>query len=329
MARGERARSGSGGLPALNGADNGKGLQSLAEIQRARILAAMVEVCAERGVGNVTVAHVVGRSGVSRRTFYELFTSCKDCFHSVFDDGIDRVCDCVLPAYSARGHWLERIRAALIAFLSFLDDDPGTGRLLIVEMLGAGHEAQERRGRVLAQAIAAVDEGRAEAKKTPVLSTLTAEGVIGGALSVLHSRLLDPERRSLLELAGPLMGMIVLPYLGPAAARRELERPVPVPVAKPRAGPTNPLRDLDMRLTYRTIRVLMAVSAYPGASNREISFAAGIQDQGQTSKLLMRLSRLGLIENTPAGLARGAPNAWMLTAEGRAIEQAVGRDATS
>ena len=41
------------------------------EIQRGRILAAMVEVSAERGAGNVTVAHIVERAGVSRRTFYE------------------------------------------------------------------------------------------------------------------------------------------------------------------------------------------------------------------------------------------------------------------
>ena len=84
-----------------------------------------------------------------------------------------------------------------------------------------------------------------------------------------------------------------------------------------------------MRLTYRTVRVLTAVAAlgaggsYP--SNREIGYAADIQDQGQISKLLTRLAKLGLIENTGAGLARGAPNAWMLTGKGQEIELAIGR----
>ena len=33
----------------------------------------MMEVCVEHGAANVTVAHVVERAGVSRRTFYEIF----------------------------------------------------------------------------------------------------------------------------------------------------------------------------------------------------------------------------------------------------------------
>ncbi len=124
------------------------------------------------------------------------------------------------------------------------------------------------------------------------------------------------------------MGMIVLPYLGPAAVRRELKRPPPMFRSTPKPARADPLRDVHMRLTYRTVRVLMALAelsargAYP--SNREIGLASGMQDQGQISKLLTRLSRLGLIENSPAGRARGAPNAWMLTDKGAEIEQAVG-----
>jgi hypothetical protein len=86
-----------------------------------------------------------------------------------------------------------------------------------------------------------------------------------------------------------------------------------------------------MRLTYRTVRVLAAVAELSALgsppSNREVGLAAGMRDQGQISKLLTRLHGLGLIENTDAGLARGAPNAWMLTAKGREIEQAVGQSA--
>ncbi|MFZ1154647.1 MAG: hypothetical protein WAN93_07060, partial [Solirubrobacteraceae bacterium] len=129
---------------------------------------------------------------------------------------------------------------------------------------------------------------------------------------------------SLLQFAGPLMSMIVLPYLGPAAARRELKRPMPVCLDKRSAPPADPLRDVDMRLTYRTVRVLTSVAKCPGSSNRQIGVASGMQDQGQISKLLTRLHKLGLIENSDAGLARGGPNAWTLTQKGLEIEQAVG-----
>ncbi|HEY5193359.1 MAG TPA: TetR family transcriptional regulator [Solirubrobacteraceae bacterium] len=297
--------------------------ERMIEIQRARILAAMVEVCTERGAANVTVAHIVDRAGVSRRTFYELYRDRDECFLGAFDDALARASRRVLEVYDPAAKWAERVRLALIGLLSFLDRERGAGQLLIVGSLGAGREALERRRLGIAQMIALVDEGRLETKTSGALPPLAAEGIVGGVLSVLHARLIDANSESLLGLAGPLMSMIVLPYLGPAAARHQLVRPAPTPPKGGKTAPADPLRDVGMRLTYRTVRVLMAVAANPGSSNRDIGLAADIQDQGQISKLLTRLSRLGLIENTPAGLARGAPNAWMLTPKGREIEQAI------
>jgi len=301
------------------------------------MIGAMAEVSAERGAANVTVAHVVERAGVSRRTFYELFTDREDCFLAAFEEGLARIAARVVPAYEQPGKWPERIRASLVELLSFLDDDPGTGRLVIVETLGAGHRALERRGRVLAQVIAAVDEGRSEAKKDGAPPPLTAEGVVGGVLSVLYTRLANtaplPAARgsraggsdgdSLLRLTGPLMSMIVLPYLGAAAARREVSRPLPKAQPRPHASSANPLLELEMRLTYRTIRVLMAIAAHPGSSNRRVAQDAEVTDQGQMSKLLARLLRLGLIVNTGAGATRGEPNAWTLTERGWQIQGAI------
>ena len=299
----------------------------MSEIQRARMLAAMVEVAAERGAANVTVAHVVARSGVSRRTFYELFSDREDCFLAAFDDGVARVGREVVPAYEQPGRWREKVRTGLISLLSVLDGDPGLARLLVVESPGAGPAALEHRSRMLGKLIAAVDEGRREGKKSDGPPPLTAEGVVGAVLSVLHGRLLEKNPGRLIELVNPLMSMIVLSYLGPAAARKELARPVPKAPARPRPVNGDPLRDLEMRLTYRTVRVLMAVAANPGSSNRMVADGAGITDQGQISKLLARLKRLGLIENTGAG-SPGGPNAWALTERGREVHGAITEQAS-
>jgi AcrR family transcriptional regulator len=302
------------------------GPERVLEIQRARILAAMVEECSERGAANVSVAHVVGRAGISRRTFYEVFSDCEDCFLGAFDEGIARASRYVLEGYDPMAGWPERIRVALTGLLSFLDVERGMGQLLIVGSLGAGASALERRRRVLAQIIALVDGGRLGSKGGDELPPLTAEGIVGGVLSVLHTRLLDDRAGRLVELAGPLMSMIVLPYLGPAAVRRELARPAsPSPRLRPTVTP-DPLRELGMRLTYRTVRVLLAVAATPGGSNRQVADGAGIGDQGQISKLLARLHRLGLIENTGADAVRGAPNSWVLTAKGWEVQAALARN---
>ncbi len=79
-----------------------------------------------------------------------------------------------------------------------------------------------------------------------------------------------------------------------------------------------------MRLTYRTARVLGGIASQPGASNRMVSEHAGVADQGQVSKLLARLKRLGLIQNTGGGYVRGEPNAWELTPVGREVAQRIG-----
>jgi hypothetical protein len=135
----------------------------------------------------------------------------------------------------------------------------------------------------------------------------------------------------LIGLLNPLMGMIVLPYLGRAAARRELSRPAPK-ISRPpvsssavagRSCTGDPLEGLNMRLTYRTLVVLSAIATDPGSSNRQIADRAGVRDQGQISKLLARLHNLGLIHNTGQGQPTGEPNAWTLTPQGTQVQQAL------
>jgi AcrR family transcriptional regulator len=354
------------------------GRARVAEIQRARIVAAMVETAAEHGLADATVARVVKRAGVSRRTYYELFEDREDCLLAAFDLGIAQASQCVLDTYDPDAKWAQRVRGAVVALLSFLDAEPGMGQLLVVGSLGAGQRAQERRRRCVTQMIAFVDEGRGESKAGSKLPPLTAEGIVGGALSIVHARLVAAQPTitahsatrssratgqsttpssptgdrsttpspgtgdrsttrssgvggrqddSLLGLAGSLVSMIVLPYLGPAAARRELERPVSRSHARVERTGGDPLRDLGMRLTYRTVRVLMSVAALgergSHPSNREVGEAAGITDQGQISKLLARLERLGLVRNAGLGPGKGAPNAWALTPRGAQVERAM------
>jgi AcrR family transcriptional regulator len=309
----------------------------VAEIQRARMLTAMVQEVSERGAANVSVGHVVGRSGVSRRTFYEIFHDREDCFLAAFDDALNHVAATVIPAYEQSGSWRGKIRAGLTALLEALECDRATGRLLIVESLAAGPGALERRQSVLAQIIPVIEMGHRERKANAGSLALTAEGILGGVLSVLHARLIEQDRRisdphqlsdgGLLGLTGPLMGMIVLPYLGAAVARKEIERPAP---KRSRTQPvirTDPLQGLPMRFTYRTMRVLVAVAELGPrggcSSNRAVGEHAGIGDQGQASKLLGRLHKLGLIENQGGDPARGEPNAWALTGTGKQVHDSI------
>jgi AcrR family transcriptional regulator len=60
------------------------------EVQRARMLAAAVQVVGELGYERMSVARVTARAGVSRRTFYDLFEDREECFLAAFDETVAR-----------------------------------------------------------------------------------------------------------------------------------------------------------------------------------------------------------------------------------------------
>jgi AcrR family transcriptional regulator len=294
------------------------------EVQRARLVAAMANAACSCGAGNVTVKDVVVTAGVSRRTFYELFADGSDCLMATIEHALECLVRCVGDAYDSELPWRERVRACLEAFLTFLDEEPTLGRLLIVETLCAGPRALARRASALAPVMDEIDSVRQESRPEG-LSPLTAEGLVGAVLAVLHARMLSDQHEPLLTLASPLTAMIVLPYLGVEASHEELSRPtVRLAGRNPAAAHANSLMELPMRLTYRTMAVLGAVASDPGSSNLQVGGLAGVTDPGQISKLLRRLERLGLVANERDRELRGVPNAWSLTPLGREIQQSAG-----
>ncbi len=303
--------------------------EQLVEIQRSRLLAAAVLAVDELGYADTTVSDVTSRARVSRRTFYELFANREECLAAVLEDVVALVEGDLAAAGLDGLAWRERVRGGLWAVLSFLDREPALARVCVVQALRGGAEVLGRREEIVAGLARVVDEGRREGARAGGCTPLTAEGVVGAAFTIVYARLLRGERKPLTGLLGELMGMIVLPYLGAAAARRELARPAPAgsvgahgpAVAGGAVG--DPLEGVSMRLTYRTARVLEGVGDRPGASNREVAECAGIHDPGQVSKLLRRLESLGLLVNTGEGHAKGEPNAWGLTAKGRRVAQSI------
>ncbi len=305
------------------------------EIQRARLIAAAVSVIDELGYAHTTVAQITTRARVSRRTFYELFTNREECLTAVLDQAVGTLTVEVAAQDAADLPWLERIRGGLHTILVFFDREPALARVCVVQALRGGPRTLERRERILATLAGTLDAGsrdgaRGSAARGSVLTPLTAEGLVGAAVAVVHARLLRREPEPLRGLLGELMAMIALPYRGPAAARREHVRPIEIVPAAADPDQTiggryasDPLRDVPMRLTFRTARVLEGVAERPGASNRALADYAGVSDPGQISKLLARLERVGLLTNMGSGHAKGEPNAWTLTPKGTQVAQSI------
>ncbi len=231
---------------------------------------------------------------------------------AAFDEGVARVSRLVAQASAVERGWRERVHAALLALLGFFDEQPSWARFLLLE-LESPEDAQalgERRRGTLTQLARALEretgERLARGPQFVPSSRLTAEMVVGGVAAAVRARLLADTAGPCAQLAPALMSFISGTYGGGQCEPAGLEH-------------------MPVRPTYRTTRVLDAVAAAPRSNNREIADAAGLRDEGQTSKLLSRLQRRGLVENLGLGAAYGEPNEWVLTNLGeRMLETARG-----
>ncbi|HVY78590.1 MAG TPA: helix-turn-helix domain-containing protein [Solirubrobacterales bacterium] len=119
--------------------------------QRERLIAAMAEVCGERGYGETSVAEVAKRAGVSTASFYRQFRDKRECMLASFEELFARLLEGIERSCPAGGAAAERACAGAAAAAALLASDPPATRLLSLEVLAAGpegvraqHEALDR-----------------------------------------------------------------------------------------------------------------------------------------------------------------------------------------
>ena len=131
--------------------------------QRGRLLEAMAGCVAERGYAATTVAQVIARAGVSRKTFYEHFPDKQTCFLAAWEAGTEILLG-QLAAVAAETHdWRTRLRAGTEAFLEVLAAEPEFARSFMIEVLSVGAQALERRAAIHERFAALLAETHAQA----------------------------------------------------------------------------------------------------------------------------------------------------------------------
>jgi len=198
--------------------------EAVAESQRGRILAAMVEVVAERGYAETRVVDVIGSAGVSRKTFYELFDSKEECFLAAYDLLLGQLLDDAEAGFgrTAGAPWPERVEAGLRALLEHLAAHPDEARFAVVEVFAAGPKALARRDAALRQFTGFVEAGRSESAVD--LPGSTALTIVGGINELVYSEILHGAAARLPGRLPDLVFLIVLPFLGAERAAAERDR---------------------------------------------------------------------------------------------------------
>ncbi len=297
--------------------------------RRERIVAGVVRVAFAEGVGEVSVERVARCARVSEEAFYECFEDRDAALLAAFDDALARAGERTRRAVEAEEGWLERVRLGLLVLLEFFDEEPALAMLLVVGSAEGRPVLRARRAQVLAGLAALLDDEPTVSRAYP--PRLSAEAVVNGVLGVVHPRLCE-RRAPLIELSQQLMAFVVTPFLGTAAARRELRRPAvmgrEVAARKAAQELLHGYSGRGMRHPLAS-RVLHVIRAQPGLSNSQVAERTRVGNDGQMSKTLSRLRRLGLIENRCDTKSRpGLASIWHLTSSGEAVESALRYEVT-
>jgi hypothetical protein len=237
---------------------------------------------------------------------------------------LERLSRVVFDAAMSGECWLERIGAGVLALLGFLDAEPLWAGLLVLEqpyeLPFEGVLASDCVRRVHGALGVVLEEGRGEvivgADINPP-TALIAELVTLGGLSLIRASMLRQPNTPLVELAGLLMSAIVVPYLGPGAAKADQRGSVDRAAAAASEVPAR-ATVVPIRPQPHALLALNVLASAPFLSNPEMAAAVG-WDSKQASKALRLFEQRGLIENARSGLAPREPNAWLLTPYGHRV----------
>jgi AcrR family transcriptional regulator len=183
--------------------------------QRRRILDAVVELVAERGYRDVSVAAIIKRAGVAKLKFYELFSSKQDAFLAAVDAGLEEVVTTVTEACAPPVEPAERIEAGIGALLAFCVEHPALARALIVEAPVLGPDLGERPQRAL-DAFAPLLADAREAGEGELPADLE-QTVVAGLYGLLYEALLAGKPKRIGQLRPALVEFALLPFRGPRA----------------------------------------------------------------------------------------------------------------
>jgi AcrR family transcriptional regulator len=188
-------------------------------IQRERLLRAAAREFADCGYAGASSESISRRAGMSKATFYEHFANKEECMLALFDMGAALVQAAMAEAArnAPLGDARERVRAGTRAFLSALAEHPDFAQTLLVEIIGAGPAAAQRRDQILQAFAAVVDAENAAAARRGLMGRFSSPHdsvAIVGAVSELVSRqvrLGEPEH--MMDLA-PVIDRLIFGLLG-------------------------------------------------------------------------------------------------------------------
>lgn len=172
----------------------------------------MADALSEQGFAQTSVADVVRRARVSKRTFYEHFASRDDCYLATYQALSEAMLTVIMEAARANGRAEDRLAAATYAYLETLQSTPALVRTFFTELqlagplaLAAQRRVHDRFAEVLFELFA---QARAEYPDARPVSRPMALAIVGATNELLMKRIDEGRPHELRELGAHVVELI-------------------------------------------------------------------------------------------------------------------------
>jgi AcrR family transcriptional regulator len=242
----------------------------VAQNQRERVFGAVVASVSERGYAATRISDLVELSGVSSRTFYDLFGDKERCFLEAVEAAVAIAVQAVaeVDAANREASWKERAIADLRVFAETIASQPAAARVCLIEAYAAGPKVLERLDAGVAEFERVAQQIRL---RSPERTGMPAEMMtvhVGALQEIVRNRL---RRDAAAELPGLMeeVAKVLFSLRPPPEPLRLITRP-----PSPRA------EDLDAHShaerAMRAFAVVVAEKGYALATMDEVSARASM-----------------------------------------------------
>jgi len=188
-------------------------------VQRRRLFEAAAIVFARRGYADATAEAISRQAGMSKATFYEHFANKEECILALFDAAAAEVLHRLAVATQAESRtYAEHVRLGIRALLETLTRWPDAAQTLLVEIIGAGPRATERRDAILDRFAETIHRDNAEVAPrfgAPTFASRDDAFACVGAIAELASRQLRMGVPATMRELEPVIERLLLGILPP------------------------------------------------------------------------------------------------------------------
>ncbi len=187
---------------------------------RSRLLGGLAQLLTHQRFQDITIADVVAAARVSKRTFYEQFSSKEDCLLALCEAISEDTLQVIASHFTPNLEWQRQLDTVVHAYLARLQSRPALIRALFIELLSIGERGLKARreiGRRFADFLCLqVELVKLQRPAKHSLDPAVAMAVVGGINDLILQAVEDNETHRLVaRVAGPAAEFVqaVMVYL--------------------------------------------------------------------------------------------------------------------